>query len=194
MTLSGRHVALSVKEDQILIKDLKSVNGTYLKLKNSRKLEDCDRFRVGQQVFVFTLKEDAVLDAGYVTLKPATSVPPIKKPEASEPEASEPKPEEAAKVKSEVTVTFKNTGQTFPLEPGKTIFDIAEANGIAIKAECHAGICGRDPIKILSGQENLNELGDEEKEALEDICNLNPDECRLACRVIPNGAVEVEIL
>ena len=50
MTLSGRHVALSVKEDQILIKDLKSVNGTYLKIKNSRKLEDRDRFRVGQQV------------------------------------------------------------------------------------------------------------------------------------------------
>ena len=130
-----------------------------------------------------------MLDAGYVTLKPATSVPPIKKPESSEL-----KPEISAKVKSELTVTFKNTGQTFPLEPGKTVFDIAEANGITIKAECHAGIWGSDPIKILSGKENLHELGDEEKEALEDICDLNPDECRLACRVIPNGAVEVEIL
>lgn len=28
---------------------------------------------------------------------------------------------------------------------------------------CHAGICGSDPIRIVSGSENLNELGDEEK-------------------------------
>ena len=195
MTLSGRHLALSVKEDKILIKDLKSVNGTYLKLKDSRKLEDYDRFKVGQQVFVFTLKEDAVVDAGYMTSRPAMSVPPIKKPEVSEPEATEPKPgKAAAEVKSESAVTFKNTGQTFPLEPGKTICDIAEANGTAIKAECHAGICGSDPIKILSGKENLNELGDDEKDVLEDICSVNPDECRLACMVVANGPITVEIL
>ena len=189
MTLSGRHLALSVKDDKILVKDLKSVNGTYLKIQNSRKLEDGDRFRVGRQVFVFTLKKDAVVDAGYVTSRPAMSVRRVKKPEVSEPE-----PEISAKVESELTVTFKNTGQTFPMEPGKTICDIAEANGIEINPECHAGICGSDPIKILSGQENLNELGDDEKDVLEDICSVNPDECRLACMVIANGPVEVEIL
>jgi ferredoxin len=61
-------------------------------------------------------------------------------------------------------------------------------------AECHAGICGSDPVRIISGAENINPLGDEEQGTLEDICGVPAGECRLACMVRPQGAIEVEIL
>ncbi|MCH7947364.1 MAG: (2Fe-2S)-binding protein, partial [candidate division Zixibacteria bacterium] len=88
----------------------------------------------------------------------------------------------------------KNDGRTFPIQPGQTICEIAEANGYTINAECHAGMCGSDPIRILSGQENLSTIGDTEEEALEDICELKPGECRLACVAKVTGPVEIEII
>ena len=57
-----------------------------------------------------------------------------------------------------------------------------------------SGMCGSDPIKILSGQENLSAIGDTEEEALEDICELKPGECRLACVAKVTGPVEFEII
>ncbi len=210
MTLSRRHLAITVKEDKIFIKDLKSVNGTYLKVKNAVKLEHGDRFRVGQQVFVFTLKEDAVLDTGYFTTQPGSVLqPPVKEPvEEKEKIAKEskapiveqepsatPEVEEPPQIKpGELAITIQGLGKTIPFKKGQTICEALEEHGIEIDAECHAGICGSDPIKIISGKENLNELGDDELEALEDICELDPKECRLACMVKPTGSVVIEIL
>ena len=195
-TLSRRHLAVAARDNKIVIKDLKSANGTLLKIKAARKLEDGDRFRVGQQIFVFTLKADAIVDSGYIVSKTSITAMPVAKEAPSpvtKPEAEKPveKPVEA---EGGLMVTFQNAGKSFPLEPGKTICDIAEENEIELVAECHAGICGSDPIKIISGYDNLNQISDEEKEVLEDICGVNPDECRLACMVTPNGPVTIEVL
>lgn len=91
-------------------------------------------------------------------------------------------------------VKNKDIGRGFSPTDGQSICDVAEKMGLKIDAECHAGICGSDPIKVLSGMENLNEMKDPEKATIEDICDLDPRECRLACLAIPKGKVVVMIL
>ena len=91
-------------------------------------------------------------------------------------------------------VVFKNTGQSFPFKPGQTICEIAEKNGLKIKADCHIGSCGIDPVHILSGIENMTPPSDEEKGTLEDINGLAPGEYRLSCVAKPKGPVVVEIM
>jgi len=186
MTLSRRHLSLAMKDGKVFIKDLKSVNGTYLKVRNAMKIEPGDLFRVGSQAFKLSVQEEKVVESVRVSSKirfapepqPKPIEPPVGKPAAP----------------SGMVVVFKNLGKTVAFEQGQTICSIAEKNGIEIVAECHAGICGSDPIKIISGRENLNSMGDDEKGTLEDICGLQPGECRLACMAKPTGAVEVEIL
>lgn len=176
-TLSRRHLALSVVDHRLYVKDLKSVNGTFLRVRSARQLEPGDRFRVGQQVFGFRL-------AGQETTRPTPTAAP-----------TEPVAAAAEGAKSAPTVTFKGTGMPISVATGQTLCEIAEAEGVAINAECHSGICGSDPVRILSGLENLaGEAGDQERDTLEDICELQPGECRLACMVRIKGPVEVEIL
>ena len=93
-----------------------------------------------------------------------------------------------------LAVTFRALGKTIAFEKGKSLCEIAEKNGIKIVAECHAGICGSDPVRICAGAANLNALSAAEKETLEDICELAPGEYRLACMVRPTGAVDVDLV
>jgi pSer/pThr/pTyr-binding forkhead associated (FHA) protein/ferredoxin len=181
-TLSRRHLSITIKNEKIYIKDLKSVNGTFLKVKDAVKLEDGDRFRVGKQVFRFVAKGDVPEKTIYTTGK--TVIP----KDLSE-SVTPAKPAELG----ELSVTFQGVGKTFSYKKGQTVCEIAEQNGLDIDAECHAGLCGLDPIRIISGTENVNELGEDEEATLED-CELNPKECRMACMVKPTGPVVVELL
>ena len=63
-----------------------------------------------------------------------------------------------------------------------------------MRADCHKGICGSDPVRVLSGQEHLDPMTDEERDTLEDICAVDPATHRLACRARPTGPVVVEIV
>lgn len=185
MTLSRRHLALAARDNKILLKDLKSVNGTYLRIRHSVSLSHGDEFRVGQQIFTFSLNDEAVVDRGHTT----SSMP------IEHPKAKKSKPlliEDTAD--SAQLIRFLPSGQTCPVQAGKTICDLAEEHDIELNAECHAGSCGSDPLRILEGQENLSKMTDEERETLEDICELDPAEHRLACMARINGAVEVEIV
>ena len=179
-TLSRRHLALSVVGGRLLVKDLKSINGTYFRVRSATRLEHGDRFRVGQQLFAFTRDADAVLDTGHVAV-----------PEAPAP-APPPAPAAAA---DGAAVTFRGLDKTVPVAPGQSICEAAEAHGVPINAECHSGICGSDPIRVVAGAEHLAAApGAGESETLEDICGLEPGECRLACMARVTGPVEVEIL
>ena len=82
----------------------------------------------------------------------------------------------------------------WPLVPVSTFRPLSATVKVEIAAECHAGICGSDPIRIISGGENLNEVGGGESDTLQDICGLKPGECRLACVTKPKGPVVVEII
>ena len=63
-----------------------------------------------------------------------------------------------------------------------------------LNAECHSGICGSDPIRIVKGHDNLNVMHDDEQGTLEDICGLETDKHRLACMARLTGPVVVEIV
>jgi ferredoxin/pSer/pThr/pTyr-binding forkhead associated (FHA) protein len=226
MTLSRRHLSITVKGRSIFVKDLGSANGSFLKVKSAVALEADDQFRVGQQIFKFCLREEvtrrsveynteignlptAVLakmkeksggdvfapmtsrEASTLTpAKPAHDFPPApaKRVEAAE------RPAERPLGTGGMTVTFKNSGKVCTFKPGQTICDIAEKNGVKIKADCHIGSCGMDPVRVLSGKENLSAIGDEEKGTLEDINKLKPGEYRLACMAKPQGPVVVELV
>ncbi len=178
--LSRRHLAISVKNGIVFVKDLKSLNGTYLRVRNAVEIEHDDVFRAGQQIFRLSLYEEVPRDSATFRAGPPTGIRP---PMPAAP------PAEAAPA-----VTFKGLNQTFALRPGQTLCDAAEANNVDLNAECHAGICGSDPIRILSGSEHLSPLDDQEIDTLEDLCDLKPGECRLACMVKASGPVVVEIV
>ena len=92
-------------------------------------------------------------------------------------------------------MSFRGTGTICTVEPGMTICDVAERNGVRITAECHSGICGSDPVRIVSGIENVLEGPDEEEsDTLQDLCDLEPGPYRLACKLRVKGPVEIEIL
>lgn len=189
MTLSRRHLSVAVKDGKIFVKDLKSANGTYLKVRNAMRIEPGELFRIGNQAFRLGVEKEAIVDSVRVLTKPPSVAKPQPKAELPPP-GKEPKPA----AQSGMVVVFKNLGKTVPFEGGQTICSVAEKNGIKIVAECHAGICGSDPIRIIAGKENLSSLGADEKGTLEDICGLSPGEHRLACMAKPTNTVEVEII
>ena len=176
-TLSRRHLAFAADNGSLWVKDLKSVNGTYLRVRAAEKLEHGDHIRMGQQQLVFSLRPEEALDEGSQAPAAAGQV------------------QAAAAAEGGIEVSFKPAGRTVQVAPGETICEAAERTGIEINAECHSGICGSDPIRILKGAENLTGgPGDQERETLEDLCELEPGPCRLACLLKATGPVEVEIL
>jgi ferredoxin len=180
-------VAVSVENSRILIKDLKSVNGTFVKVRSARRLEHGDRLRLGRQTLVFGERGGAALDEGLDARAPKAR--PTKPTGSVEPDQPGPGDSKLP------TATFRASGQTVPVAAGQTVCEAAEAGGVAITAECHSGICGSDPIRILEGAGNLaGEPGDQERETLEELCELEPGPCRLACLCRASGPVKVEIL
>ena len=177
-TLSRRHLAFAAENGSLWVKDLKSVNGTYLRVRAAEKLEHGDQIRVGQQQLTFSLRPEEALDEG-----------------SEQAAAGGAATVEAASEDGATAVSFKPAGKIVQVAPGETICEAAERAGIEINAECHSGICGSDPIRILEGAENLADPpGDQERETLEELCELEPGACRLACLVRAKGPVEVEIL
>jgi thioredoxin reductase/pSer/pThr/pTyr-binding forkhead associated (FHA) protein len=199
MTLSRRHLSIAVKDGKVVIKDLKSVNGTYLKVRNTVKLDDRDEFRLGRQAFTLSVQKERAPERIRISTK-ATVVLPAPSEKPSPPPTvpiakKEPMPQ-AGKGEAPVgmLISFTNAGGSFEVKKGQTICEVAEQNGVKIVAECHAGICGSDPVRIHSGKENCNPAGGDEKGTLEDICGLTAGECRLACMVKPTGPLVVEII
>lgn len=178
--LSRRQLAFTVEGDRLLVKDLLSVNGSFLRIQGQRRLRHGDRFLAGQQRFAFSTTRDAVFD-------PQGPAPKTGLWTASQitPKSDDTTP----------SVTFQPSGKTCAAAPGQTILDVAEANGVAITAECRAGICGSDPLRIVAGRDHLDtEPTDGEAETLEDLCGLEAGPCRLACMARVKGPVVVEVV
>jgi len=192
MTLSRRHLSITLKDRKIWVKDLGSANGSFLKIKNSVPLEPDDQFRVGNQLLKFGLKKEAARRTIIFNTE-------IKNARSQKLEVKSPKLEVRSREDEEakpegMVVVFRNFGKGCPFKPGQTLCEIAEKNGLKLKADCRIGSCGIDPIRIVSGIENMSPVGDEEQGTLEDINKLEPGEYRLACVAKPKGPVVVEIL
>ncbi len=185
-TLSRRHLAVSFEKGVVRVKDLKSVNGTFLRVRPARRLEHGDQIRLGQQLLTFSLRGEAALDPG------------IESRSASVGGAVEGGTEATpAPGPGQASVVFRGSGSDapIPVAAGQSLCEAAEAAGVEITAECHSGICGSDPIRIVSGAEYLaGDAADQERETLEELCEVEPGSCRLACMTRINGPVVVELL
>ncbi len=179
-TLSRRHLTLAMKEQGILATDLNSSNGTYLKIRDALLLEHDDRFRAGQQQFLFQLRDEGPRQRRYAQ--------PVTEKESAAQATPSPTPTEDDRG----SVTFEGLGKTCPLA-GRTISRAAEEHGIEIDVECEMGLCGLDPVRIVSGQEHLNPCGEQESEALRKK-GLEPGQYRFACVARASGPVVVELL
>ncbi len=186
--LSRRHLCFTLHLGRLFVKDLQSVNLSYLRLRTRMTLKPEERFQVGSSLFAVTVREAAEpVKRESVKLAPATKTP------SSTTTAV--RATGASNAAGCPLVTFAGLGKSFPVLPGQSICDVAEAHGLAIKAECHMGICGSDPIRILAGLENLAAPPDSgESETLEDICGLSSGINRLACKARIKGPVTVELL
>jgi pSer/pThr/pTyr-binding forkhead associated (FHA) protein len=210
LTLSRRHLSITLKatpvgERRVWIKDLGSANGSYLKIKNMAPLMPGDQFRVGQQIFKFSVKDEKARRTVVFNTE-IRPVPPVTEkrftPEPIARRTPQPQHREAKERVSSfepakpegMVVVFKNLGKSCAFTSGQTLCEIAERHGLKLKADCRIGSCGIDPVRIVSGQENMNPVGDEEQGTLEDINKLEPGKYRLACMAKPKGPVVVEIL
>ena len=175
-SLSRRHLSVVVVGPGMFVRDLNSVNGTYLRVDGAWALADGDVVRVGRQAlrFQFLSAETGIVSRTVGTGSSLRA--------ASSPDAGETK------------VTFRNRNASCPFRSGQTLCDVAEAHGVELTADCHAGICGSDPVRIVEGGAHLNPMSAGERATLEDLCAVDPGVHRLACMARPTGPVVVEIV
>jgi thioredoxin reductase/pSer/pThr/pTyr-binding forkhead associated (FHA) protein/ferredoxin len=221
MALSRRHLALTRSGGRLSAKDLNSLNGTYFRVRDAIEIDDDDAFRVGMQMLKLSLREEVKSDSTTFRLtpysqrpappagsapspRPAAPASPAPTPAPAAPSAPKPTAPAAAPAATPATtpangepvVTFQGLGSAVTLQPGQTLCDAAEAEGIDLQAECHVGICGSDAVRVVSGGEHLDDVSDEESDTLQSICDLEPGnepgQCRLACVMHATGPVVVE--
>lgn len=88
-------------------------------------------------------------------------------------------------------VTFKNTGQTVPVQDNELLREVTQVNGWPIPYGCENGICGTCLISIPSGKENLTPIEETEEQTLKAMGKFDGNH-RLACQCRVKGDVEVE--
>jgi thioredoxin reductase/pSer/pThr/pTyr-binding forkhead associated (FHA) protein len=189
--LSRRHLAVEVLEDgTVTARDLDSLNGSFLRVREGTTIEHGDVFRVGQQLFRLSLEE----------VTPAHSTVFRMGPDEAEPEedavGEEGAPSDGeAGVPTEPAVTVQPDGTTVPVEDGQTVLDAIKGEGL-VEYECESGFCGMDALRVVSGGEHLSAPDDQEEDTLETLCDLEPGnepgQCRLACMAEATGPVVVE--
>jgi len=79
----------------------------------------------------------------------------------------------------------------FAVQPGQTVLAVAEQSGLAIEAGCRMGVCGADPVAVVSGMEHLSPCGEDEKATLERL-GLAAN-TRMACCARIGGPVSISL-
>lgn len=180
-TLSRRHVSLSAERGALLMRDLGSRNGTFVKVEGNWPLQDGDVLWLGNQVLRVSIGDGQAAAPARVQGKAASGIVAIPTP-----------PPAAAPGSSEPSVTFA-PGKTFPFGKSGTLLDLALAKRVRIKYECKVGDCGKCRVDITSGAEHLDPRTPQEDKALRMIGHDEP-ECRLACLVTRvGGPVVVQV-
>jgi pSer/pThr/pTyr-binding forkhead associated (FHA) protein/thioredoxin reductase/ferredoxin len=214
-SVSRRHLAVTVQGTAVSIKDLGSGNGTYLKVGRPMLLAHGDHLHLGRQVLQFTDESltaspssDVAVKTSFGRAVPAPSPAEVARPAAprpapapaapAAPKAPAPAPPAAAPVAApasgEPSVSFEGLKRQVTCTKGQTICEAAEHGGIKLEADCHAGVCGMDPVKVISGVEHLGPIGSTERGTLEDLCSLEPGPYRLACMARVSGPVVVDLV
>jgi NAD(P)H-nitrite reductase large subunit/ferredoxin len=76
-------------------------------------------------------------------------------------------------------------------DPGVTLLELAEANGLPIEAGCRMGVCGADPIAIVAGMGNVSSISDDEQATLERLGLAANTRMACCCRI--KGPVSVAL-
>jgi nitrite reductase (NADH) large subunit len=92
---------------------------------------------------------------------------------------------------TEREVTFQPQGRRVLAADGECLLDLAEKDGLPIEAGCRMGVCGADPVLILSGAAALSAPTDDEKATLRRL-DLG-EHARLACCTRIHGPVTVSL-
>ena len=174
--LSRRHLALTLESNVVAVKDLGSANGTQVKVSRPMRLRNGDRIMAGQQVLEFRDDQRIVQPPTDVSLETSAA------------------PAHPATTQQTPGVFFEGINKLAPCPAGQTICEAAEKAGIKLDADCHQGVCGMDPVKVIAGAEFLTPIGGTERSTLEDLCSLEPGEHRLACMARVSGPVRVAIV
>ncbi len=87
---------------------------------------------------------------------------------------------------------FEEQSNTLCLaKPDRPVLEAMEAKGLPIESGCRMGICGADPIVVLGGEENVEPLGEEERNTLLRLGLLG--KARMACMMKVSGRVDVSL-
>ena len=184
-TLSRRHLSLSTERGRLLMRDLGSRNGTFVKVEGAWPLHDGDLLWLGNQVLRLSTAIDQGTASSLVQGKAS-------RPAAPAPErAARPAPA-AVSASGEPSVTFA-PGKTYPFGKSQTLLDLALAKRVRIKYECKVGDCGKCRVDVTAGAEHLDPRTPQEDKALRMIGHDEP-QCRLACLVMRvGGPVAVQV-
>jgi NADPH-dependent 2,4-dienoyl-CoA reductase/sulfur reductase-like enzyme/ferredoxin len=88
-------------------------------------------------------------------------------------------------------VTFVADDRTVVVKPGATLLEVAEASDLPIESGCRMGMCGADPVTVVSGIECLSRVTDDERTTLERLgAGTN---VRMACCARVHGSVCVAL-
>jgi NADPH-dependent 2,4-dienoyl-CoA reductase/sulfur reductase-like enzyme/ferredoxin len=88
-------------------------------------------------------------------------------------------------------VVIEPEGRRLAAQPGRTLLELIEANGMRIEAGCRMGMCGADPIAVVTGMENLSPVRADERGTLERLGLA--ENARLACCAKVQGAVSIAL-
>jgi nitrite reductase (NADH) large subunit len=92
---------------------------------------------------------------------------------------------------AEIEVAFEE-GPRIVARPGTPLLELAETAEQPIEAGCRMGVCGADPVQIVSGMERLSPVGSDEQATLERL-GLDPAHNRMACCARVEGPVTVSM-
>ncbi len=84
-------------------------------------------------------------------------------------------------------IEFQPAGLAKEVNSGTRVYDVAKDLGLDWMFGCTQGNCGTCLSTIISGMENLNRIGNTEKETLRKL-GAQPNQ-RLACQLIIRGDV-----
>jgi len=88
-------------------------------------------------------------------------------------------------------ITFEPSGLRLVAKPGATLLDLAESGEQPVEAGCRMGVCGADPVCIVSGMEHLSPISSDEQATLERLGYA--ESTRMACCARVNGPVTISL-
>ncbi len=88
-------------------------------------------------------------------------------------------------------ITFEPSGLRLVAKPGATLLDLAESGEQAIEAGCRMGVCGADPVCVVSGMGNLSPISNDERATLERLGYA--ENTRMACCARVEGPVTIAL-